>query len=106
MSMNQPQLEKMIGRMINIIKPNGVSNIDFKLRPMDLVGNSYNMSITYIVPDDSEFLRSFNMRYSDKQRILWNEEISKTISDYFDVEVIIGNSGVSSESYYKRLKDF
>lgn len=106
MSMNQTQLEKMIGRMINIIKPNGVVNINYELRPMDFVGNSYNMSITYIVPDDSEFLRSFNMRSSDMIRRQWNEEISNTIRDYFDVEIIIGSSGITSESYYKRLKDF
>lgn len=106
MSMNQPQLEKMIGRMINIIKPNGVVNINYELRPMDFVGNSYNMSITYIVPDDSEFLRSFNMRSADMIRRQWNEEISNTIRDYFDVEIIIGSSGITSESYYKRLKDF
>lgn len=106
MSMNQPQLEKMIGRMINIIKPNGVVNINYKLRPMDFVGNSYNMSITYIVPDDSEFLRSFNMRSSDMIRRQWNEEISNTIRDYFDVEIIIGSSGTQSESYYERQKKY
>ena len=106
MSMNQPKLEKMISRMINIIKPNGVANINYELRPMDFVGNSYNMSITYIVPDDSEFLRNFNMRSSDMIRRQWNEEISNTIRDYFDVEIIIGSSGITSESYYKRLKDF
>jgi hypothetical protein len=106
MKMNQQQLEKMIGKMINVIKPNGVSFMEFKLDPLDIHGNEYYMSITYIVPDDSEFLRSFNMRDSDKQRTLWNREISKTISDYFDVKVIISSSGVSAESYYKRLKDF
>lgn len=106
MKMNQRQLEKMIGKMINVIKPNGVSFMEFKLDPLDIHGNEYYMDVEYVVPDDSEFLRSFNMRNSDMIRRQWNEEISKTISNYFDVEVIIGSSGVSSESYYKRLKDF
>jgi hypothetical protein len=107
MKMNQRQLEKMIGKMMNVIKPNGVSNIDFKLRPMDLVGNSYNMSITYIVPDDNIMLRGFTTgSLGDRTREQWNHEISKTISDYFDVEVIIGSSGVSSESYHNRLKQY
>lgn len=105
MKMNQRQLEKMIGKMINVIKPNGVSFMEFKLDPLDIHGNEYYMDVEYVVPDDSEFLRSFNMRDSDKQRTLWNREIRNSIKNYFDTDVIISNSGISAESYYNRLKE-
>lgn len=103
--MNQRQLEKMIGKMINVIKPNGVSFMEIKLDPLDIHGNEYYMDVEYVVPDDSEFLRSFNMRDSDKQRTLWNREIRNSIKNYFDTDVIIANSGISAKSYYNRLKE-
>ena len=103
-SMNQKQLEKMIGKMMNIIKPNGVSNMEFVLDPINK--NEYYMEVTYIVPDGSEFLRSNNMRTSDDYRDKWNREIKNTIKNYFDVEVIISSSSIKSESYHERLKQY
>ena len=104
MNISQRQLEKMIGKMINVIKPNGVSKMEFELNPADNEGYAYYMSVIYVVPDESEFLRSSNMRDSDKQRTLWNREIRNSIKNYFDTDVIITNSGISAESYYNRLK--
>lgn len=102
--MTQEQLEKMIGKMMNIIKPNGVSNMEFVL---DFINkNEYYMGVTYIVPDGSEFLRSNNMRTSDDYRDKWNREIKNTIKNYFDVEVIINSSSIKSESYHERLKQY
>ena len=104
MGMTQEQLEKMIGKMMNIIKPNGVSNMEFVL---DFINkNEYYMGVTYIVPDGSEFLRSNNMRTSDDYRDKWNREIKNTIKNYFDVEVIINSSSIKSESYHERLKQY
>jgi hypothetical protein len=104
MRMTQEQLEKMIGKMMNIIKPNGVSNMEFVL---DFINkNEYYMGVTYIVPDGSEFLRSNNMRTSDDYRDKWNREIKNTIKNYFDVEVIINSSSIKSESYHERLKQY
>lgn len=102
--MNQKQLEKMIGKMMNIIKPNHVSNMEFVLEPLD--DNEYYMRVTYIVPDGSEFLRRDNMRKSDSYRDQWNHEIRNTIKNYFDVKVIISSSSITSESYHERLKQY
>jgi hypothetical protein len=63
------------------------------------------MNITYIVPDDSEYLRSSNMRFSDNTRINWNYEIKKSIKGYFNVDVIINSTGIKSESYYNKQKE-
>jgi len=104
MNLNLEQLEKLIKKLTNVIKPKGVSDIEFELKLID--GNEYYMSISYILPDDSEFLRSNNMRNSDMIRREWNNEMKKTIKNYFDVDVIITRSGISTESYYNRLKDF
>jgi hypothetical protein len=105
MKMNQRQLEKMIGKMINVIKPNGVSFIEFKLDPLDIHGNEYYMDVEYVVPDDSEFLKINPFEVSKPSRYYWNNQIIKTIKTYFDVNVIINNSSIISESYYNRLKD-
>lgn len=101
--MNQDKLEKLITKMLSVIKPKGVINIEYKLSPLDF--GRYYMDITYVVPDDNEYLRSANMRGSDFIRIKWNEQIKNTISRYFDVDVIINSTGIQSESYNKRQKE-
>jgi hypothetical protein len=106
MRMRQEILDKLINKMIKHIKPNGVSELIYTLEPTDDTGEEYYMMVTYVVPDDSEFLPKFNMRNSDFNRKSWNTEITKTIKDYFDIRVIISNSSIQSESYYKRQKQY
>ena len=103
--MNQQQLEKMIDKMMNIIKPNGVSFMEYKLDPLDIHGDEYYMGIMYVVPDDSKLLLSNNRGTSELYRQRWNREIHNTIKNYFDVDVIINNSGVRSETYYQKMKN-
>lgn len=100
MSMNPKQLKMMIGKMMNVIKPNGVSDMGFVLGPLD--DNEYYMGVTYVVPDGSEFLRRDNVNKTDVYRGQWNREIKNTIKNYFDIDVIINSSGVQSESYFNR----
>lgn len=90
---------KLIGRYLNISKPNGVLEIKFELTP---VGdeNEYYLGVTYIVPDGSEFLGDF--KKTDYYRSGWNRVIKNTIKNYFDIDVIINSSGVQSESYFNR----
>lgn len=90
--------KQLISKMIEVIKPNGVSNIRFNLQPLE--DNEFYMNITYIVPDDSEYLRSYNMRNSDDIRIRWNYEIKNSIKNYFNIRVIINSTSISSQSYY------
>jgi len=104
MSMNQNQLEKLIDKMINVIKPNGVSDMGFNLKPMETYKDEYYMMVTYVVPDGSEFLKRDNMKKTDKYRDLWNHEIKNTIKNYFNVKVVISSSSIESESYHERLK--
>jgi hypothetical protein len=107
MKMNQQQLERLIDKMLNIIKPNGVSDIDYNLDSLDNHGNEYYMSVTYIVPDDSKLLQNGKaLGFSDFYKQRWNREIHNTIKNYFDVDVIISMSAVMTESYYKRLKHY
>jgi hypothetical protein len=102
MNLGQENLEKMIGKLIKVIKPKEVSNIEFNLKPID--DNEYYMNVTYVVPDDSEYLKSNNMRNSDYVRSLWNKELHNTILNYFNVRVLINSSGIRSKSYNERLK--
>ena len=103
--MSEEQLTKLIKKMTNLIKPNGVLGITFRLEPLGIRNDEYYMNITYIVPDDSEYLRSHNMRNSGDIRIKWNYEIKNSIKNYFNTDVIINSSGISSESYHNRQKE-
>jgi hypothetical protein len=94
--------KQLITKMIKLIKPNGVLDIIYNLTPLDINGVEYYMSITYVVPDDSEYLRFHNTRNSDDIRIGWNKEIRDTIRNYFGVVVIINQSGITSVSYYNK----
>jgi hypothetical protein len=108
MRMRQEILDKLINKMIKHIKPNGVSELIYTLEPTDDTGEEYYMKVTYVVPDDSKYLkvnpntRAIPVNY----RHWWNREIQKTIKDYFDINVIINNSGTRSESEYKRRKQY
>ena len=104
MKISEDKLTKLIKKMINVIKPNGVSDISFRLEPLTIRDDEYYIHLTYIVPDDSEYLRSSNMRRSDLIRREWNEQIKNTIKEYFDTDVIINSTGISSESYYNSIK--
>lgn len=104
MSMNQNQLEKLIDKMINVIKPNGVSDMGFNLEPMETYKDEYYMRVTYVVPDGSEFLKRDNMKKTDVYRDQWNREIKNTIKNYFNINVVISSSSIESESYHNRLK--
>ncbi len=106
MEISEKRLFNLIDKMINITKPKGVLEIDYNLTPLGFTDNEYYMNITYIVPDDSEYLRSSDMRDSDITRISWNREIKNTIKNYFDANVIINSSGIQSETYYNKQKEY
>jgi hypothetical protein len=97
--------KQLIGKMIDVIKPNGVLDIVFSLEPLGIRDNEFYMNIRYVVPDDSEYLRSKNMRNSDYVRLGWNNEIKNSINNYFNIKVIINSTGISSQSYYNSQKE-
>jgi len=105
--MSQEQIERAINKMIGIIKPTDVLSIDIKVLPigLDEVKFEYYLNITYIVPDDSEFLRSSNMRYSDYNKMKWNREILDNFRNYLGIYTLINSSVVMSESNYQKMKN-
>ena len=105
--MSQEQIESAINKMISIIKPNDVLSVDIELHPigLDEVKYEYYLNITYIVPDDSEFLRSSNMRYSDYNKMKWNREILDNFRNYLGIYTLINSSVVMSESNYQKMKN-
>ena len=106
MEMTKEQLTKLIKKMINVIKPVGVLDIEFRLVPLGIRDDEFYMEITYIVPDDSPLLKmgKYPRSFSDI-KIRWNNEIKKTIKDYFNADVIINSTGISFESYYNKQKE-
>jgi hypothetical protein len=104
MGMSKETLEKNIKRLLSVIKPEGVIMVDFVL---DEIGqkNGYYLSLKYIVPDLSPYLMSVNRKDSEQMRITWNNEIKKSIQNYFDTHVIINSTSMTSETYYKQQKE-
>jgi hypothetical protein len=106
MKMSQEQIERAINKMINVIKLNDVLSVDIKVYHLDLgVKYDYYLNITYVVPDDSEFLRSSNMRYSDYNKMTWNKEILDNLKNYIGIDTLINSSVVMSESNYQKMKN-
>ena len=85
---------KLIRRYLNLSKPNGVSDIEFKLTPTG-DESEYYMYLTYIVPDGSEYLRleKYNIRYE------WNRYIQKDIYNFFGLKVITTRTGIRNEKF-------
>jgi hypothetical protein len=88
---------KLISKLLKVIKPNGVSNIEFDLKPCDY--NEFYMNIVYVVPENSDLLKMNPFSYSDGSRYDYNRLITKDIKDMFDFKVIINNSGVRNEKF-------
>jgi hypothetical protein len=106
MKMSQEQIERAINKMINVIKLNDVLSVDIEVHHLDLgVKYDYYLNITYVVPDDSEFLRSSNMRYSDYNKMTWNKEILDNLKNYIGIDTLINSSVVMSESNYQKMKN-
>lgn len=103
--MSEQHLTKLIKKMFNLIKPKGVLDIVFNLKPLGIRDDEYYMDINYIVPDDSKFLTKNPFSIDKDSRYHWNHEITKTIKKYFDVNVIINSSSISSESFYNKQKE-
>lgn len=100
MGLTKEVLEKNIKRMLSIIKPEGVSMIDFELDPIK--EDEYYLKLTYVVPDDSPYMK---VNRKEDPRPDWNRTILYSIRDYFNTRVIINNTGLTTESYYKQLKE-
>ena len=99
-SINIERDGKLIRRYLNLSKPLGVSDIKFDLKPTGDKGEYY-MDITYIVPDDSEYLHMNRNPRQDyvNYRYNWNYHISKDINNFFGLKVIINNSSTMSEKF-------
>jgi hypothetical protein len=84
---------KLIKRLIKVIKPIGVTDIDFELKPTGSL-NEFYMSVTYWIPSDSELLQKSNIPITDRRRYEWNSEIQKNINQWFDISVMITSSSL------------
>jgi hypothetical protein len=102
MSMSITHLKKFLGKMLPILKPKEVLNIEWELSQK--TEKEYYLSLTYIVPDNSPYMTFKSLRFSP--RIKWNTEINKSISSHFDIKVFINTSGMRTESYSKKLKEW
>ena len=88
------KMNRLIKKILSVIKPDGVLEIKFKLEPIS--DDEYYLSLKYIVPDDSPAL---NRKTVDNYIYQWTDPIHKTIQDYLGISVYIKNKGISSKSF-------
>jgi hypothetical protein len=100
MEMSKEELTNAIKKLITVIKPVGVSDITFSLEEMGIRDKEYYMFVKYIVPDDSDYLK----RGDIDLRVKWNNEMKKSIKNYFNADVMINSTSISSESYHNKQK--
>ena len=100
--MSVEQLTKLIKKIVNVMKPNGVEKIHFTLEPIS--NNEFYMDVTYVVPDNSEFLQLNPFSIDKNSRYFWNSELRKSIKNYLGIDVVINPSRITSLSNYNRLK--
>jgi hypothetical protein len=84
---------KLIRRYLNILKPEGVLDIEFELEPTG--DEKYYMYINYIVPDGSEYLKLSK----EHIRFEWNSHIQKDIYNFFGLKVITTRTGIRNEKF-------
>ena len=101
MNMSEEELTNAIKKFTSVTKPKGVLDIEFRLTPSEIREDEYNMSIMYIVPDDSIYLSTSTI----DDRLKWNNEIRASIKGYFNADVTINSTSISSESYYNKQKE-
>ncbi len=88
------KMNRLIKKILSVIKPDGVLEIKFKLEPIS--DDEYYLTLKYIVPDDSPAL---NRKTVDNYRYQWTNPIHKTIQYYLGISVYINNIGISSKSF-------
>ena len=101
MNMSEEELTNAINKFTSVIKPKGVLDIKFRLTPLGVRKDEFYMDIKYIVPDDSVYLSTSTI----DDRLKWNNELRYSIKSYFNADVIINSTGISSESYYNIQKE-
>jgi hypothetical protein len=95
-------INSFIKKILKYTKPEGVIDIEFEVN--HLMGNEYYINLTYIVPEDSDYLKVKNMDDLDITRIGWNRSIKKTIESHLGIKMYISSTGIRSESYNRHLK--
>lgn len=99
--MSQEELERSMNKMVSVIKPKEVLEIDFDLVAIDK--NEYYMSVEYVVSDDSPYLKmSTSPRMLENIKSEWNSLLDKNIKKFFNIKVIVNSSDIRSESWYKQ----
>jgi hypothetical protein len=106
MKMSKEKTVQSVNKLVNALKPDGVVHIESEIDPVDIHGNEYYIRITYVVPDGSEFLKRDNIRNTDYYRNVWNQDLTQYLKNYLGLNVILNSSGIQSESYYNRQKQY
>jgi len=97
---DKKRLTKLVNDIVNSSKPSEVVKIDTKL--FHISKNEFYLDVTYVLPDDNGLMSIHNMHILENLKLGWNVAITKTLKGFLNIEVIINNTGVTSESYYNK----
>lgn len=100
MALSITNLNKVVRRLLDVIKPLGVIHVDFTITRLDR--KNYYLYLTYVVPDSSEYMKH-NNKYDPRSN--WNSAINKTLQSFLGVHFLITQTGLQAESYYKQQKE-
>lgn len=95
---NENKIRSVVKKIINLHKPEGVSDIEFDLEKIDK--DEYYLELTFIVPADSNQLTK---NFMDRQ-MGWGREIKEAIKNYIGIKVIISSVGIRSAEFNLRRK--
>lgn len=99
MNKKEKEIYNRLNKLIPLIKPDGVLDITFKIEQFD--DNRFHCNITFIVPDDSEYLK---MTRSIDKRIEWSREITDKAWLFLNIRLIPSSTSISSKSHIERQK--
>jgi len=104
MEQNIQTIKTAISKLVKLFIPDGITDIDFDITKNS--GDWYSMRITYVVPDDSEFLTKKHYDNLSRYYSIWNEKIKKGLRNYLDIKAIVNQTGITSQSFYEKEKQW
>lgn len=94
----EADLKHAIEKLFNHIKPEGVNEVKFTIRPSEIHKDTWLFNLTLIIPDDSQF---FQMDYAERAffKLSMKEYYINNLYGFLGIRASIEHINFQSESY-------
>ena len=101
MKLSEEKLTRLINKMINVIKPKGVTDINFHLTPLGIRDDEYYMDIKYIIEDESISKLYTGLEFKEKYKgfVFYSQKIM----NWYDVRISSNDKTISSSKPLVKL---